>query len=267
MSIPALTAESARLLAYFQGAESSIESRVSAAVAAVPSNVKKYYVDAINGSDTAAGGQGSPLRTLNRALVLIYGKSGLSVEIVLVGDLNYSLDVDCVVHNSSVTFSGSTAGVKPSVRLVHRVRNYLGGANAVFAFSGENLSIIFNGVTLIAANIPEENDNLPLYPHQGVLQLDNGGKVRVSSCDLVLGDLPLFQLSGPVNSVWISASHISASKLGVTMLKMTHAPVILLLNALILDAPLSIGSIVTGRSYSSTGYPLNFTSNHDFAGV
>lgn len=264
MSISALTAESSRLLAYFQGAEASIESRVNAAVAAVPSQVKTYYVDAIDGVDTASGSNSAPLQTLNRALNLIYGKSGLSVNIRLAGDHIYQFGHDCVIHNSSVNISAATAGAKPRVDLVHVVRDYLGGANSTYGFSGENLSISFNDVMIKAGSVPVGSQSLQLYPHQGLMQLDYGGSVRITECDIVLGELPLIKLTGPVNAVEILASHISSTIPGGVLLSLYKSPVNIITSALTLDAPLSLSSIITGRLYSAAGYPLNYTSNYDF---
>ncbi|MBA1195483.1 hypothetical protein G7007_21985, partial [Pseudomonas entomophila] len=52
------------LLATFSGKKNEINAALAAAIAAVPSNTKRYWVNQISGDDTAAGTAEAPLKTI-----------------------------------------------------------------------------------------------------------------------------------------------------------------------------------------------------------
>ena len=56
------------LVSTFNSKNTAINASVAAAIAAIPSNSKNYYINALTGDDTAAGTSAAPLKTLDKAL-------------------------------------------------------------------------------------------------------------------------------------------------------------------------------------------------------
>jgi hypothetical protein len=273
MSISALTSEAARLLQVFQTKETSINAAVNAAVAAVPLQVKNYYVDAINGSDSNAGTSAAPFLTLNQALTMINGVSGLSATIWLApGDAGstYTFDRNAILSNSCVIFRSSGSGsIKPIIQMQYLEIQYNDNpTNGNYGFTlclNFELSVI--GCHIKAPVIPEGAVGYDLYPHRGLVQNDNGGKFRVVSCELTLDVLPLARFTGAINALWVNACTINSPE-GSVLLELGNTPVIFHAAFLTLaTSGATLADLVTGRTYSSEGYPLNLLSNHDFAGV
>lgn len=56
------------LIAAFNTKKAGIDAAVAAAIAAVPTNYKSYYVNALSGSDNAEGTAAAPLKTIDKAV-------------------------------------------------------------------------------------------------------------------------------------------------------------------------------------------------------
>lgn len=63
-----LVTKAESLISYFQTRKSGIDSAVAAAIAAVPSNYKNFYVNQLTGADTADGSAAAPLKTIDKAI-------------------------------------------------------------------------------------------------------------------------------------------------------------------------------------------------------
>jgi len=270
MSISALTTEAARLLQVFQTKEAAIDAAVADAVAAVSLQVKNYYVDAINGSDSNAGTSAAPFLTLNKALGELNGVSGLSSTIYLApgpAGSTYVFGMNVTMWNSFVAFRSSGSGsIKPIIQMGYLL--VLGTRNGSCCFwNSPNFELHVSGCHIKSAVIPEGSEGLVLNPHQGLVQGDAGGKIRIGVSELTLDVMPLVQFTGAINALWVNNCTINSPS-GSILLKLGAPPVVFHARTLTLATPgATLDDLVTGRDYSSEGYPLNLLSNHDFAGV
>lgn len=67
-TIADLVTKTTNLLDYFNNKKAGIDAAVAAAIAAVPANLKVFYVNQLTGVDTNVGSTSAPLKTLDRAL-------------------------------------------------------------------------------------------------------------------------------------------------------------------------------------------------------
>lgn len=67
-TIADLVTKTTSLLDYFGTKKAGIDAAVAAAIAAIPSGDKTYYVNQLTGADTNDGSAGSPLKTIDKAL-------------------------------------------------------------------------------------------------------------------------------------------------------------------------------------------------------
>lgn len=67
-TIADLVTKTTNLLDYFNNKKAGIDSAVAAAIAAVPANLKVFYINQLTGDDTSVGSTSAPLKTLDRAL-------------------------------------------------------------------------------------------------------------------------------------------------------------------------------------------------------
>jgi hypothetical protein len=157
MSISALTSEAARLLAYFQSAESDINAAVAAAIAAIPNKQRiTYYVDSIAGDDGNAGTIAEPLETLNGAFGKITGRASVVADIRLAPDGAYVFGANSTLHQSLVSVISSSSydpretGGKPVVTLGYYTS---GSVLRCYAIGGRFNALRFFGCNVHAPQI------------------------------------------------------------------------------------------------------------------
>ncbi|MBA1195471.1 hypothetical protein G7007_21925, partial [Pseudomonas entomophila] len=89
-----------------------INAALAAAIAAVPSNTKRYWVNQISGDDTAAGTAEAPLKTIIQALSRT--PSGGLVTIHLQAD--YVMDSRITIENRRMYIETDKEGVKRKIK-------------------------------------------------------------------------------------------------------------------------------------------------------
>jgi hypothetical protein len=272
MSISALTSEAARLLQVFQTKESSINAQVAAAVAAVPTMTKTYYVDAVAGNDSNAGTSAAPWLTLNKALTTINGLSGHDITIYLAPNdpaSVYEFNRDVKLSNSIIALRMTGSGsIKPVIRMGYRNTVYNGQPTKyTYGFiGGANLEVYIVNCTIESPTVPPEDAGNNLHPDQGLVQRSEGGKVRIISCNIVMKDLVLLMMTGTVNAVRFGSCTVTSVS-GTAMVKIAQPIILSVAGTVITTEGVTLPQLITNRLYSTSGYPLNFVSDYDFAGA
>lgn len=103
------------LIATYTGKINAINAAVAAAIAAVPSNTKKFYVNQVSGDDTAEGTAEAPLKTIGRAVSRT--PSGGVVDVLLQAD--YAMDSRITVENKRMHINSDKDGVKRKLKAGH----------------------------------------------------------------------------------------------------------------------------------------------------
>lgn len=133
------------LLATFSAKKSEINLAVSQAIAAIPLNNKKFYVNQVTGVDTAAGTADAPLKTIRQALLMTpYG--GI-VDVILQADYQLATLLD--VDGRCLNLYSDTAGLKRKVKA-----SYYLTANGTATFLAGFL--MYNGGQVMASDIAFE---------------------------------------------------------------------------------------------------------------
>ncbi|MGE0081997.1 MAG: hypothetical protein AB7U81_11930, partial [Thiohalomonadaceae bacterium] len=104
--IAALTTAANNLTNEVSGKMESINAAVANAIAAIPNNIRNYWVDPINGNDSNDGSQAAPFMTIKRAC------DGVPVggvgEIILTNQNDrYVLEHDVYLENKIITLLGA----------------------------------------------------------------------------------------------------------------------------------------------------------------
>ncbi|WP_462402181.1 hypothetical protein [Pseudomonas sp. Marseille-QA0332] len=180
-----LVAATNALIATFTGKNASIEARVAAAIAAVPSNSKTFYINPLTGDDTAAGTAAAPLRTLQKALANT--PNGGQTIVYLQAD--YELAANIAVDGRLLHVGSDIAGVKRKIKCKYYVTNdglatWLGGF--VSYYGGQ---VMLTDVTLDLPS-PAGLTPVPGGLKNAVFMSNSGGgtpvlAVKLSSCDVV----------------------------------------------------------------------------------
>ena len=268
MSISALTSEAARLLAYFQGAESSIESRVNAAIQALGTPGITYYVDAIAGVDTNAGTtQGAPLATLDKAISLIDNMDGRTASIYLAKGIDpnptvYAISDQYEIRNSYVFVSSYTpAGrsVRPRVVQAEGLVNASGDMAGVWM---QHASIIISVVDVETANVlPEGVANDALFR---VRNFGGIGAVALRVAGIELNNARIASTDAGFLHVGIATCQVSRN--GLAALINTGG----VCSVSVRSTTIPSGSawpddLITGILRSADGAPRNVLSNLDLS--
>jgi len=180
-----LVTASNALIATFSGKNAEINKAVAAAIAAIPSNEKSFYINSITGDDKNPGTAAAPLKTLKQALYNT--PSGGTVVCNLQTD--YLLDTNVAVSNRVMHICSDVFGVKRKLRCAYYLTNdaastWLGGF--VMYYGGQTL---FTDITL---ELPTPSGLAPVpYGLKNAVFMANSSagtplvQVKLSSCDVV----------------------------------------------------------------------------------
>ncbi|MFJ2447275.1 hypothetical protein [Pseudomonas sp. NPDC087626] len=146
-TIADLVTKTTNLLDYFNNKKAGIDSAVAAAIAAVPANLKVFYVNQLTGVDTNVGSTSAPLKTLDRAL---YNTPVGGVCRVYLQD-DYTMLSNINVDGRFLTVFSDVTGVRRKLNTTYYVAAD-GTANYLSGFPVMNGGqIMFQDVTI---NIP-----------------------------------------------------------------------------------------------------------------
>lgn len=173
------------LLATFNGKNASIEARVAAAIAAVPSMSKTFYINQLTGDDNAAGTAAAPLKTLQKAL----SNTPNGGQTIVYLQADYDLASNLAVDGRLLHIDTDTAGVKRKIKCKYYVTpdglaTWLGGF--VSYYGG---IVMLSGVSLELPS-PAGFTPVPGGLKNAVFMSNSGGGspllvVKLSSCDVV----------------------------------------------------------------------------------
>lgn len=138
-TIADLVTKTTNLLDYFNNKKAAIDSAVAAAIAAVPANLKVFYVNQLTGVDTNVGSTTSPLKTLERAL---YNTPVGGVCRVYLQD-DYNMSVNITVDGRFLSIYSDVTGVRRKLVPVY----YLAAEGAATYLSG--FAIINGGSVMV----------------------------------------------------------------------------------------------------------------------
>lgn len=180
-----LTTATNALLAIYNAKNASIEARVAAAIAAVPSMSKTFYINQLTGDDTAAGTAAAPLKTLQKAL----SNTPNGGQTIVYLQADYDLASNLAVDGRLLHIDTDTAGVKRKLKCKYYVTpdglaTWLGGF--VSYYGG---IVMLSGVTLDLPS-PAGLAPVPGGLKNAVFMSNSGGGsplliVKLSSCDVV----------------------------------------------------------------------------------
>lgn len=110
-----LVTQTTSLLDYFRTKKSGIDTAVAAAIAAVPSMSKTFYVDPVAGVDTADGSAATPLKTIHKAVSNT--PVGGVCKVLLTSD--YTLDNNVSVDLRCLDIGSNVSGTKRKINLAY----------------------------------------------------------------------------------------------------------------------------------------------------
>lgn len=180
-----LVTEAKGLIATFNGKKAEINAAVSAAIAAIPSNAKTYYINTVIGDDKAAGTAAAPLKSLKQALY----NTPAGGQVVCYLQTDHLLDTNVAVDNRVLHICSDTQGVKRKLRCAYYPTNdgaatWLGGF--VSYYGGQVL------LTDITLDLPTPSGLTPVpYGLKNAVFMVNSSagtpltQVKLSSCEVV----------------------------------------------------------------------------------
>lgn len=270
MSISALNSEAARLLAYFQGAESSIESRLNTAIQTVGTPGKQYFVDAIAGNDANAGAYSTPFLTIDKALSVIDGMDGRIVDLYLAQGNDpvqpvYTINAQYELHNCDIQIKTYTPAGRTTTPILLQGA---GQANAALDMKG--LWLHHSACVVIGIDVKTAETKVEGTTTSGMFRVRNYGAMSAvifRTVGLTLGEAP---------AITTRRGFVHAGLDDVTVTRPTGTAQVLdigsggVASLSVLTATIPGGSawkddLVTGILRFSNGTPRNLLSNLDFS--
>ncbi|MGE8050610.1 hypothetical protein ACQKPT_20215 [Pseudomonas monteilii] len=179
-----LVTEAKGLISTFNSKKAEINAAVAAAIAAIPSNEKSFYINSVTGDDKNPGTAAAPLKSIKQALYNTPA-GGLAVCYL---QTDYLLDTNVAVSNRAVHVCSDTAGVKRKLRCAYYPTDagstWLGGF--VMYYGG---LVMLTDITLDLPS-PAGLTPVPAGTKNAVFMSNSGGGtpmllVKLSACDVV----------------------------------------------------------------------------------
>jgi len=260
MSIPALTAAAAQLLDYFESAKASIDSAVSAAIAAIPAKGGvSYYLDSIAGDDTAPGTISAPMQTFSALTPILDHRIGFAATIYLARDGSYTLPL-WFVTNSRIAITGeydprSIGSGRPTVGFGYRLLEEEIDSRCIH---GENNNVHLRHVVIQSPTIEAGDEARDMYAYGGIATGEVGVSTRFNVVDIHLRDLPAVDTRNRnIELKDVAFTRVGAAKLAEDL---GEKPVLLHMESTVFAPDEDVHDVFSFAAYNA-GQPVGVLAN------
>ncbi|WP_372000888.1 hypothetical protein P7L68_19480 [Tistrella mobilis] len=236
----------------------AIDAAVTAALVAIPSNERVYYVDPRSGDDTGPGSSGRPMRTLKAACdaVPAGGRGAIYLPLApVVCDIDQHIDLRHKSIRIGPVSNPSPSGTNADKALLPTIRQRIVGGTA-YGFGLDCSSIVFVYCGLETATADTNPASSGLIRRVDVM----GASCGVIYCDIRLGSTPFANRSEGAASLWLQVygSRIKRTVSGRgSLLAAQTQPAVLGVRRTELPSDLTLTDLVSGLVRDSTGRVVN----------